>query len=305
MSKVQVLLSSYNGERFIAQQLDSILNQIYSNIHILVRDDGSTDSTKAIVHKYVKQYPGRIDILEGENVGVISSFMLLVEASDPEASYYCFCDQDDVWLTHKVNNAIQRINNKCYPVMLCTATQMTDAELNPLGIWPSEWKRDLSFYNALFQNVAVGTTITINKAARDLIVLKQVNSRQLLMHDWWVYIVVSAFGEVIFDKEPSILYRQHENNVVGGNKSFLHKVKKKWQSYLKHSNHKLLINQAQEMFDLYGEKMTEDKKEQLKMFLAPRDTFVKRIRYVRKCKLYRQSWLEQRLFQILILIGYI
>lgn len=305
MDKVQVLLSCYNGERYIAEQLDSILGQSYPNVYILVRDDGSVDSTILVVKEYMKRYPERIQLLEGENIGVSGSFMELLRCSDPHASYYCFSDQDDIWLTHKVIAGIEQIQHERQPVMICTSTQMVDTALKAIGIWPREWKRELSFYNALFQNVAVGMTIMLNREARDLLISKAVNPQHLLMHDWWAYLVVSAFGEVLFDPEPSILYRQHDHNVVGGNKSLLHKLQKKATSFRKHFNRKLLIFQAQHFDELYSEHLSEDKKEQLKLFLQPRNTLFKRISYLRRCKLYRQSWIDQRLFQFLILIGYI
>lgn len=305
MTKVQVLMSTYNGEKYIAAQIESILNQTHLNLHILIRDDGSTDATKAIICSFAEQYPNRIKLIEAENAGVISSFLQLLDASDTNADYYCFSDQDDYWYEKKVERALQQMQEKNTPLLHCTSTNMTDDHLSSIGLWPSPWAKPPSFYNALLQNIAVGTTITLNKRARDLLVSRKADATLLLMHDWWAYLVVSAFGEVFFDPEPSILYRQHDHNVIGGNKSLLHKLKKKWGSFRKHSHNKLLVDQAQHFDQLYGVLLSEEKKEQLKLFIEPRDTLWERLLYLNKCKLYRQSSMEQQIFKLFILIGYI
>ena len=98
MNKVQVLMSTYNGEKYIRQQLDSIMNQTYANVSILVRDDGSSDKTVEILREYESRYGGRISILLENNRGVVHSKFILLHHSDSSASYYCFCDQDDIWL---------------------------------------------------------------------------------------------------------------------------------------------------------------------------------------------------------------
>ncbi|MBD8500982.1 glycosyltransferase family 2 protein [Paenibacillus arenosi] len=305
MSGVQVLLSTYNGERYIRQQLDSIIEQTYPNIVILIRDDGSTDSTIPVIESYMESYPGKIRLILGGNKGVVRSFMELLQASDSVYDYYCFCDQDDIWLPDKVQRSVSKIGVKDQPTMFFTSTQMVDHRLNKLNIWPTPPLRQPSFNNALIQNIAVGATITINKKARELLIQKQVDDSALLMHDWWAYLCLSALGEVLYDAEPSILYRQHENNVVGGNVSRWEIVGKKWASFRKHKGKRLLVRQAQEFSKHYSHLLDAHKQEQLQWFLASRPSLLQRYQYLKKCKLYRQSSLEQRLFQILIMIGYI
>lgn len=304
MTKVQVLLSTYNGERFIDDQIKSILEQAYPNVDIFVRDDGSSDQTVAKLKEWVNQ-SNRVTVIEGGNMGVISSFMELINQSSDDYDYYCFCDQDDVWMPDKVKNAVKMLSEYQVPAMLCTSTQMVDINLNNLAVWPKAPERSPSFYNALVENIAVGTTITYNKAAMQLLRATHVDSKKLLMHDWWGYLVISAFGEVIFDPTPSIWYRQHGANVVGGNQSVFQKWTKKWASFRKHSGKKLLRVQAHEFSKHYRDVLSADKKEQLDLFLEPRDSFLKKILFISRSKLYRQSWIDQRLFQFLILIGYI
>ena len=305
MSKIQVLLSSYNGEKYIKQQLESINNQTFPNIDILVRDDGSSDQTLSQLIEYSQSHDN-ISIMKGTNVGVIESFIQLLNHTDEHSDYFCFCDQDDVWMQDKIEIAVNALSEySTVPGMVFTSTQLVDADLHPIKIWPESPNRTPAFENALIENVAVGATITFNKAARDLIRSESIHADRLQMHDWWTYLCISAFGKVIYISQPSIYYRQHGNNVVGGTSTSLEKWKRKWKSYRKHSGSRLLYKQAKEFYCIYGDKLDKDKLSQLELFLAPRDTLIQRVQYLRKSQLYRQSWIDQKLFQFLVLIGYI
>ncbi|OME86494.1 glycosyl transferase family 2 [Paenibacillus lautus] len=309
MNKVQVLLSTYNGEPYISEQIQSILSQRYPDITVLIRDDGSKDRTVELLEELMKLHPHKIKLIKGSNVGVVSSFFELLRAADAEADYYCFCDQDDVWLDHKVENAITRLNSSVHtevPAMVFTPTYLTDDELNPKGIWPKPPAQKPSFFNALYENIAIGATITMNQSARKLFMYsKSMNSEKVLMHDWWFYLLVSAFGTVIYDNTPSMLYRQHRNNVVGGSNSIFGKLKSKWASFRRHTGRDLLYKQASEFDRIYGSRLTGVQKEQLDLFLASRTRFIDRLHYARKSKLYRQSKGESLLFKFFILIGFI
>lgn len=308
MKQVQVLLSSYNGKHYISEQLQSIFNQSYPHISVLVRDDGSTDQTLVLLKEYAKVHPDRIKVIAGSNVGVVSSFFELVQQSDPHADYYCFCDQDDVWLEHKVERAVTMLDSQAdhVPGMVFTSTDLADKDLNSLGTWPKPPLREPSFYNALVQNIAVGATIMLNKAARNKFMEgNQIDPNKIIMHDWWFYLLVSGFGNVMYDKNPSMLYRQHENNVVGGSNSLFNKLKQKYRSYIKHKGEHLLVKQASEFYRVYGHLMEDSKREQLELFIAPRERLREKIDFLQRSKLYRQSIVEQLLFRFLILVGYI
>lgn len=309
MKKVQVLLSAYNGEQYISEQIQSILHQTHAAVSILIRDDGSTDKTMELLDQWVTTHPDKIKLIKGTNVGVVSSFFELLRAADAEADYYCFCDQDDVWLDHKVEHAIARLDSSIYtevPAMVFTSTYLTDDKLNRKGAWPKPPAQEPSFFNALYENIAIGATITMNRSARNLFINSQsVDSQKVLMHDWWFYLLVSAFGTVIYDNKPSMLYRQHNNNVVGGSNSIVGKLKSKWASFKRHTGKDLLHKQASEFHRIYGSRLTGEQKEQLDLFLATRTRFMDRLHYARKSKLYRQSKAESLLFKFFILIGFI
>lgn len=309
MKKVQVLLSAYNGEQYISEQIQSILHQTHAAVSILIRDDGSTDKTMELLDQWVTTHPDKIKLIKGTNVGVVSSFFELLRAADAGADYCCFCDQDDVWLDHKVEHAIARLDSSIYtevPAMVFTSTYLTDDKLNRKGAWPKPPAQEPSFFNALYENIAIGATITMNRSARNLFInSKSVDSQKVLMHDWWFYLLVSAFGTVIYDNKPSMLYRQHNNNVVGGSNSIVGKLKSKWASFKRHTGKDLLHKQASEFDRIYGSRLTGEQKEQLDLFLATRTRFMDRLRYARKSKLYRQSKAESLLFKFFILIGFI
>lgn len=305
MSKVQVLMSTYNGEKYFEEQLHSILNQSYANISILIRDDGSKDNTVLLIQKFVKMFPDKIQFIKGSNVGVIPSFCALLQAADIGASYICFCDQDDVWMNDKVERAVQALLSSDMPGMYFSSTMLADQNLNPLKIWPAIPLKKPTFYNALVQNIAVGATVVINKSARELIVTKVIETDKLQMHDWWAYLCISAFGNVYYDEKPTIYYRQHLNNVVGGHQSIIQQLRSKWKSFRKHSGQKLLKRQALEFERLYSDQLDSAKLHQLQLFTQPRPTLLARIQYICNSKLYRQSKAENLLFKFLILIDYI
>lgn len=308
MSRIQVLLSSYNGERYITEQLNSLSSQTQANWTMRLRDDGSSDGTWQIIEAWQAKFTDRMFSEKASNVGVIPSFFELIGQADEESDYFCFCDQDDVWLSEKMERAINRLSKveKGVPAMVFTSTQLADIDLNPLGIWPEKPLKAPSFYNALVQNIAVGATVTFNRAALQLIRSHMPDTNRVLMHDWWFYLCVSAFGEVLYDPEPSILYRQHGNNAVGGETSKLGKLKKKWASFRKHRGSHKLVEQAREFHRLYASELQDkDKLQQLEWFIAPRGGIEQRLAYLRRSKLYRQSRIENFLFRFLVLIKYI
>ncbi|CAH1059499.1 glycosyltransferase family 2 protein [Paenibacillus pseudetheri] len=306
MGKVQILLSTYNGEKYLDQQLESILEQSYKNISILIRDDGSNDSTIDIITSYTIKHPDIISFIKAQNSGVIDSFLELIKHSYEDCEYYCFCDQDDIWLPHKIELAVKKLSgiDSSIPSMYFTATYPTSDMLTTQKVWPSVTRKP-GLYNALIENIAVGATITFNKAAMGILKDRIPNASNIIMHDWWLYIVVSSLGTVIYDETPSILYRQHESNVVGADTSFIRKFKKKWIRFKSNKNKRYLYRQALEFHTLYSSLLNDNKKNQLDLFLLPRKKLQDKLYFLRHSKLYRQTYSENLIFKFLVLIGYI
>lgn len=210
MKLVQVLMSTYNGEKYLVEQLQSLSSQQGVEVSILVRDDGSSDNTTAILEEWSKK--GALTWYTGSNLGPARSFVhLLCDA--PEADYYAFCDQDDVWMPDKLFRAVSALESQSgiYKTYIGSAL-LTDSGMNVNGRMPFDYKFTLG--EAVVTNPATGCTMLFNRELRNYI---RKNPPQVLkMHDEWVYKVCLFLGGDIFvDREPCIYYRQHGNNAVG------------------------------------------------------------------------------------------
>lgn len=217
-SQVAILMSTYNGEKYLQEQIKSIQAQTNHSWHLYIRDDGSSDNTVQLLSKIADE-DERITFVNEDsqqNVGVIHSFMTLLRQTS--ARYYMFSDQDDYWLPDKVDRAIKTVSNydnQNIPVCYHTELQEVDAALKPIGLMKNGrvWSDSLHF---LFGNCVTGCTMLINQSLKDKLILSQLDENKIMMHDWWFALVASVFGKVIYDPKPSIKYRQHSDNVVGG-----------------------------------------------------------------------------------------
>lgn len=299
---VQVLLSTYNGQKYLKEQVDSLLQQDYPEVSVLVRDDGSSDGTLCVLEDYWNLQC--VQVLRGENIGVTSSFFALLNLSSPHAQYIAFSDQDDVWQGDKHSRAVNMLSpyGNSLPVMYCSRVTLVDESLNMLG-YSEIPTRELTFANALVQNVATGCTIVINKAARDLL-LKGI-PKSALVHDWWIYLVIAAFGKVMYDEESRILYRQHESNAIGEATDVGTRWLRRIRRFLRHRGIPVVTAQAAEFRELYGVMLPTDKQEILNRFLDERRTLIGRIRYALTGDTYRQSKLDDLILRLLIVLNLI
>jgi len=209
--RVYVLMSTYNGARYVDEQLRSILVQLPPEGRIQVRDDGSTDDTVRCIEAIGDP---RIEIQRGQNIGFAASFLTLLHQAPANADMVMFADQDDVWLPFKIDRAwrwLQPHHNTA--TLYCSAQMVVDERLQPLQHTPP-WPRPPSFKGAVGENIVTGCTAALNAQAVRL--LKEGGiPLQVRFHDWWMYLVVSAFGVVLADEEATLLYRQHGGNQIG------------------------------------------------------------------------------------------
>lgn len=217
---VHILLATYNGARYLDEQLDSLARQNHTQWTLTVSDDGSTDDTLAIVARFAQRVTQQVTVLQGPRQGSSTkNFFHLMQqiSSDNCEDLFAFCDQDDVWLDNKLERAVQwHGQHATYPVRLyCGRTQFVNEELKPIGLSPGI-KRPPSFGNALVQNIASGNTMVISQAV--IHAQKKVKPGQSVWHDWTTYLIVTALGGLVkFDEMPTLLYRQHACNVIGSN----------------------------------------------------------------------------------------
>lgn len=236
--KIAILLATYNGEEYISEQIESILNQTYEDWVIYIHDDGSKDETKAIIKEYEEKHPEKIVVLEAPATGgAKTNFLYLFR--EVEAPFYMCCDQDDVWLSDKIEITKKEMDNlvrgdEDKPCLVFTELCVVDRKLNILAEKMSVYQgldcKKVTFNRALIQNVVTGCTMMVNRALRDeLGKIEDFNS--VLMHDWWAILVATRFGKAAYVDRATILYRQHGDNGVGATNatSFVYKLKRMLQ----------------------------------------------------------------------------
>lgn len=219
---VCVLLSTYNGEEFISQQIDSVINQEGVSVDILVRDDGSKDNTLNILKGYESRC--NLKILDSNNnLGPALSFMELIY-SVGNYDYYAFADQDDIWKSNKIAVAIDKIENENEPVLYCS-NQIILKNGEEVGLRFTSIP-NYSLVNTLCGNSLSGCTMVFNKLLKEVLCQYRVSNAllRIRMHDVWCLLVAELTGKVVYDEEAYILYRIHTNNTVGLQKKGLFEI---------------------------------------------------------------------------------
>ncbi len=211
---VLVLMSTYCGREYIAQQLDSIFCQSYAgSIEVLIRDDGSKDDTVAIIEQYPQKENRKICLIRGENVGPQRSFLQLIELAD-DAKYYFFADQDDVWDEDKIEIAAGKMQPYFHePVCCCSNYRLSDMDLRVYRESAVGQQPVFTPLRCVFYNQIPGCAMGFNRAL--MVLLKQLRLRNVMMHDSMTLALAAFCGKVIYDSQPRITHRIHKANVVG------------------------------------------------------------------------------------------
>jgi len=224
--KVAILLCTYNGEGYIKEQLSTITLQEFDNWKIFASDDGSKDATVELLKEFQRDYGvNRIEIYDGPRKGSTSNFLFILNKAISSCDYFAFCDQDDRWSPGKLMTAVKSLaslNNEV-PTLYCGATKYISADGKFLQN-SYIFQKPPSFGNALVQSIAGGNTMVFNCASAKLLSKTPIDQR-LIAHDWWLYILVSAHGgDIIYDKNSYLDYRQHNNALIGENRSLRAKI---------------------------------------------------------------------------------
>ena len=214
---VAILLCTKNGATFVAQQLHSLAAQTHKNWTLYVSDDASTDGTKEILQQFAATASFPVILREGPQKGSSRNFLCLLTDPSIRADLFAFCDQDDVWYPEKLERAIDWISKlpADLPALYGSRVELIDAAGTHRGYSPL-FRRKPSFKNALVQSIAGGNTMLFNKAAKQL--AERAGILEVVTHDWWLYLLVSGAGGVVhYDAQPSLKYRQHQQNLIGSN----------------------------------------------------------------------------------------
>ncbi len=257
--KIWVLMSTYNGMAYIEEQIESILSQKNCDVHLLVRDDGSTDATLDILKSYEKK--GSLTLISDNiNLGPAKSFLKLLEMA-PDDGYYAFSDQDDCWNSDKLERALEMLtqaeeNNM--PLVYYSNSDVVDQNLNSTGKKVYSGKQKPTLERVLCGYGIQGCTMVLNKALRDIFLSVDMSKERIGMHDFFLCdLCMVCGGEILYDDFSTMKYRQHESNVVGYdvNATRLNKIKKYINEILKPANDSIADDAR--LVLMFSDKMTE------------------------------------------------
>lgn len=299
---ILILLSTYNGEKYIEQQIESIMKQnVDAKILLRIRDDGSKDNTCKIIDKIIKKYPNEIELIMGENKGYNASFFELINSAHGY-DYYSISDQDDVWMKDKLQIALNFLNEEksCLPLLYASTSFLTEDDLIPYATTRKR-KREFSIYNTIIQNICPGHTQVFNNELLKLI-QGSIDTKRIYVYDSWICNIAQLYGKIVFDNESHTYYRQHRSNQLGYGKGLLGQIIMSTKHAIKGDGWKY-----REQIAYFSEK---NKNKLVKMgfydeiykFLSA-NTLIRRLIFFISNKFYRQKGMETLAFRIAVLIG--
>lgn len=292
---VAVLVSTYNGEKYIKEQLDSILNQTYKNIKVFVRDDGSNDSTINIL----KEYKDKIYFIKGKNLGITCSFKdLLTKAKN--FNYYAFCDQDDVWDKNKIKFAVEKlneVNNDSIPILYASSFANYDKNMKFLS--NANKKTNISFENSLFETVSPGMTMVFNQKAKEYFCSTVLNQKGL--HDGWMNRICSGIGKVIYDDRVTVYYRRYEGTTTVSKTNIFKSIFWDFKLMIFGDHFKNIHNELVSYKNCFYQLLDDNKKKVLDLFTKRKNIIIqmKKLFYPKK---FKNSLKSEILFRLMIFI---
>ena len=305
MCKIAIILAYYDGQIYLKELLDSIFSQTHQDFHIFLFDDNSPKDINLESLNISNKNKKKITIYKRkENLGFANNFLDAVLKIDSFFEFYSFCDQDDIWISDKLERGIKRIKKESSDIPLIYGTKTL--HINETGeriIGESiNIPRALSFKNALLQSFAGGNTMIFNYKAKEIIA-SSVKTINPISHDWWSYLIVSGCGgKIIYDNNYSLLYRQHNKNLMGSNKLFKGKIKRILKLF--NSTFKRYIDLNLNGLFINYEMLTPENKKILERFAKARNyNFFRKVFFYLNSGIYRQNFLGNLLFFILFVIG--
>ena len=301
MKRIQILLAVYNGEKYLREQLDSYLRlDNFEEVKILARDDGSTDGSLKILDEYSEKYG--IEVIKGKNIGLNANFHELILARDRSCEYFAYSDQDDVWLESKLSRAVTELDkyHEDIPTLYAALSHITDESLEIIGsiFCPT---KELSFYNAIVQNVCAGHTEVCNAALMNL--LEKKFSEGIYVTDHWTYMLASAVGRVVFDKTHTTLYRQHGKNVIGYTSNPIKNTLRRIKRVLTTRDAASFSTQIAAFIECYGDIIPKEFRAEACKFLDSQRNIFRRLGYIFTTKAYRHTPIESLIFRFMYIFG--
>lgn len=312
--RIIILLSTYNGETFIRQQLDSILNQAGVAPYLLIRDDGSEDSTCKILREYAELHPN-IKIYEEDNIGSTQSFMkLLAYANETyhDVDYFAFSDQDDIWLKHKLAHAIdvleQKKENEPTPQLYCSNLRIVDSNLSFIRYMHKEQEAERDKARSLVESFATGCTMVFNKEALRLACIAP--SHEVILHDLLLFHICMFMGRVTYDSTALILYRQHQRNQIGANATVSNIARNKLKSIKTLRQQHFREEEAHLIHKHYSFLLSEEDETLLRVLREYRHSFLIKLKWLLGdgkpyCDIKMSSCIANFILKVRILINHV
>ncbi len=277
---VDILLATFNGEMYLDELLSSIASQTYTNWHLIIHDDGSTDNTCQIINSFQSTHPDKVNIINDNVItgSAKNNFSHLITHSN--ADYVMFCDQDDVWLPNKIEIFIDNLLKQEElhpesPILIHSDLVVVDQNLNKVA--ESFWKYQgldeskNSFNRLIIQNSITGCATMVN---RKLLDLAGTIPEGAIMHDWWLALIAAKFGKIFTIKQRTVLYRQHGSNTVGAkNFTISGLIRQTFQSDFSGKLNSIkesirsVKSQAKTFYELYKSELSPDIKNTLLQFV--------------------------------------
>lgn len=310
-----IVMATYNGARFVEEQVKSIIDQDYHDWHLLIRDDGSDDGTVAIIRQMMEM-DSRLTLVsdEGLRLGAAGSFNRLMQYAVTSSNrYLAFADQDDVWLPHKLSSLVSCMNelerhDPEAPLLVHSDMEVVDVNLHCIS--PSfmayqsiRHERNNPLSVLLVQNFVTGCTVIVNRPLLDVALPMP---REALMHDWWLALVASVIGRIDYLNQPLVKYRQHGSNAVGAKsvKKYLNPFKLDWFRQWKkgRANFEATVIQAEVLARRTSARVNSEKLDMIEAYAALHNLgLIQKIQILRNFKIHAQSKFRQFLMLVRIL----
>ena len=306
-NKVAVILSTYNGEKYIKEQIESIMEQSFKNFDLFIHDDGSNDTTPKIIKAFADRYENIHIIVEKRKLGYPKCFIEMLKMVE-NYRFYAFCDQDDVWNKKKLANGVNALCtlNEKKPLLYYTAVNYCDSDLNYIrgSRFAANMKgiKYLSLTDVLFGGEAMGMTFMFNDVSRNALIKANENGS---FKDWFLKIYCSAWGDTIYDPEPSAMYRRHDEAVTGESnpsgkiKRYCSQIKEIFFSKNTFNEQKRIITLLKKE---YFDEISREDQRLLELF-STSDSVINRMKKVFYKKRFRRKILDELGYRLAFLLG--
>lgn len=288
-------MATYNGEKYVAQQLDSMLAQTYPNVHIYVLDDGSKDKTMDILREYEKK---GVHIVENDqNLGYPYSFFKLMETCTG-ADYYCLSDQDDVWLPEKVERAVEKLSrmDPNEENLYFSAFEYCDENLTPVRK-SAPVPAQIPFYKTFFQCYLWGFTVVMNEKMRAEYAARF--PERTKAKDYWMHMLCGAFGNFVTDDRVCAMHRRHGKNHSEDPIAFFHFQMWRIKNFLFENQFAVYHDMLKEFYSYYKDRLPEQQREMLELFQSDGKRW-KKICFPHRL---RSTWADEIMLRCCFLIG--